>query len=648
MVSGEENTSCRDNQEKEPSVEATTTKAAAQSDITERGRPDTKRHRAHVDPQRLDVSAPSTTRGIPEDLPPPPLRRETDKSPERVMNISDRDEPAPTKRARAEGAEGSRREPRASDTQSASGSSKTEVVKDTSEYINYCSEERCKKEQECRAFKRSYAAELAALKAQMERVTSDLKRTQSQIHHRTGKAPAIAHVTVPKRSNPAYVQHEGGSGGAHNYQVESSGRGRGRGRGRSRGRGTWNNTWPRESKDYDEKLYCDFHKTSGHSTVRCRELGRQLIAKLTEGTLKSNNSSDFKPEEKAPADAEQQVDILRRQRRDDDMENEGQHESINMIMGGSQYYADNETALGAFQRRADVCVNISAPAKPRLSSDRITFDKQDTKGLDQPHNDPMVINLTVYDFNVDRVLIDTGSSVDVIFKKTLERMKIDLSTIKGRPKPITGFSNETTMMMGTIRLPVQACNIKKMVDFTVSDHGNPLAQPDESCAFNIPLMPQIPNTHRCYNQILMHPEDREKTAFITDSGIYYYKAAKQAKAIAETGVKDVEMTEAEADTEPAPLTTTPTTDADVTEAEVPDGMGEPEDLSLQNLLLESKDKDTTITIDTDEEPEYGCDKHWIDQIRAYIVNGAARDKRPDKSWKKYTAGLVAITREAKP
>jgi hypothetical protein len=26
-----------------------------------------------------------------------------------------------------------------------------------------------------------------------------------------------------------------------------------------------------------------------------------------------------------------------------------------------------------------------------------------------------------------------------------------------------------------------------------------------------------------YNQILMHPEDREKTAFITDRGFYYYK-----------------------------------------------------------------------------------------------------------------------------
>ncbi|KFK29434.1 hypothetical protein AALP_AA7G133900 [Arabis alpina] len=234
MMNGEENTSRRDNQEKEPSVGATATKAATQGNITEvkkmletflteqkkqakineatskevralsrrkRGRSDTARLRARLDPQRLDFSAPRTTRGNPEDL-PPLLRRELDKSPERVVDISDGDEPAPTKRARAEGVDGSRQKPIAYDTQSASGSSKTEVVKETSEYTNYSTEERYKKEHECRAFKRSYTAELGAVKTQMERVTSGLKRTQSQIHHGTGKAPFDERIARTKISDP--------------------------------------------------------------------------------------------------------------------------------------------------------------------------------------------------------------------------------------------------------------------------------------------------------------------------------------------------------------------------------------------------------------------------------------------------------------
>ncbi|KFK23342.1 hypothetical protein AALP_AAs38956U000100, partial [Arabis alpina] len=149
MVSGEENTSRRENREREPLVEATAAKTPAHGDLTEvkkmledflteqkkqakmieenskelkalsrrkRERPNTARLRARVDPQRLYFSAPRTTQGNPEDLPPPPPRRETDKSPERVVDISGQEEPAPTKRARAEGAEGNRQEPRASDT----------------------------------------------------------------------------------------------------------------------------------------------------------------------------------------------------------------------------------------------------------------------------------------------------------------------------------------------------------------------------------------------------------------------------------------------------------------------------------------------------------------------------------------------------
>ncbi|KFK23215.1 hypothetical protein AALP_AAs44667U000200 [Arabis alpina] len=212
MVSGEENTSRRDNQAREPPIEATATKNPAHGDLTDvkkmledfltkqkkqakmieenskelkafsrrkSERPNTTRLRARVDPQRLDFSGPRTTRGNPEDLPPPPSRRETDKSPERVVDVSDGEEPAPAKRTRAEGPEGNRQEPRAPDTQSTSSSSKTEIVGDTAEYSNYSSEERYKKEQERRAFKRSYAAELVTVKAQMDRVTSDLKYTQS-------------------------------------------------------------------------------------------------------------------------------------------------------------------------------------------------------------------------------------------------------------------------------------------------------------------------------------------------------------------------------------------------------------------------------------------------------------------------------------
>jgi hypothetical protein len=56
-----------------------------------------------------------------------------------------------------------------------------------------------------------------------------------------------------------------------------------------------------------------------------------------------------------------------------------------------------------------------------------------------------------------------------------------------------------------------------------------------------------------YNQILMHPQDREKTAFITDRGLYCYKVMpfglKNAGATYQWLVNKSEKREVEANPE---------------------------------------------------------------------------------------------------
>ncbi|KFK24085.1 hypothetical protein AALP_AAs60550U000200 [Arabis alpina] len=95
--------------------------------------------------------------------------------------------------------------------------------------------------------------------------------------------------------------------------------------------------------------------------------------------------------------------------------------------------------------------------------------------------------------------------------------------------------------------------------------------------------------------------------------------ARQAKAIAEsleTSPKDMEMIEAAEETEPThPPMTTPITDAE----NAPDA---------DNPSLKDHDQDTSVPMETDGEPEYGYDKPWMDQIRAYIVSG----ELPSNKW----------------
>ncbi|XP_024010676.1 uncharacterized protein LOC112086131 [Eutrema salsugineum] len=127
-------------------------------------------------------------------------------------------------------------------------------------------------------------------------------------------------------------------------------------------------------------------------------------------------------------------------------------------MGGSQYCFDTVSSIIAFQQRADASANWAEP--PSYPATTFSFLEDETVGIDAPHRD----------HDVTRILIDIGSLVDVIFCETLRRMEIDLSEVTAIPKPLTGFSGETTMTVGTIRLPVQAGGVTKVVEFFVADH----------------------------------------------------------------------------------------------------------------------------------------------------------------------------------
>ena len=55
---------------------------------------------------------------------------------------------------------------------------------------------------------------------------------------------------------------------------------------------------------------------------------------------------------------------------------------------------------------------------PSWMNQTSSFQGKMHKGVKQPHYDPLVILLKIENFNVHRVLIDNGSSVDIIYLPT--------------------------------------------------------------------------------------------------------------------------------------------------------------------------------------------------------------------------------------
>ncbi|XP_013739277.2 uncharacterized protein LOC106442094 [Brassica napus] len=133
-------------------------------------------------------------------------------------------------------------------------------------------------------------------------------------------------------------------------------------------------------------------------------------------------------------------------------------------MGGSPPCGDSVRAVKDYKRQATTSKKWPSPVE---NDHQITFSALDTKGVHMPHNDPLLFDLDIGECLVAKVLIDTGSSVDLIFRDTLDKMGVDLRDMKPSSRTLTGFNGASEQMIGTIRLPVYAGGITRTVKFSV-------------------------------------------------------------------------------------------------------------------------------------------------------------------------------------
>ncbi|XP_075663356.1 uncharacterized protein LOC142632930 [Castanea sativa] len=82
------------------------------------------------------------------------------------------------------------------------------------------------------------------------------------------------------------------------------------------------------------------------------------------------------------------------------------------------------------------------------------FSEVDARRVKQPHENPLVIMLMIEGFNTRRVLIDNGSSIDIIYLSAFQQLKLDPSRLHPFESPLVSFSRDKVYPKGIVTLTV--------------------------------------------------------------------------------------------------------------------------------------------------------------------------------------------------
>ncbi|XP_077230165.1 uncharacterized protein LOC143863372 [Tasmannia lanceolata] len=115
---------------------------------------------------------------------------------------------------------------------------------------------------------------------------------------------------------------------------------------------------------------------------------------------------------------------------------------INIIAGGPAAGGPTTAGRRAYAERV---LSLEMPSKkartdPPREDEVISFSNKDYDGLQVPHDDALVIRLIISNCDVGKILVDTGSSVNVLHLGTFGEMKLGKGRLGAMKYSIYRFS----------------------------------------------------------------------------------------------------------------------------------------------------------------------------------------------------------------
>lgn len=97
-------------------------------------------------------------------------------------------------------------------------------------------------------------------------------------------------------------------------------------------------------------------------------------------------------------------------------------------------------------------VNISAIADNLPAVPTMSFSAEYCRGITYDHEDPLVVSLDIANHTVHMVLVDGGSSANLLFRCAFDKLKIDPKQLVKVNFPLIGFNGSSVFLDGKITL----------------------------------------------------------------------------------------------------------------------------------------------------------------------------------------------------
>ena len=146
---------------------------------------------------------------------------------------------------------------------------------------------------------------------------------------------------------------------------------------------------------------------------------------------------------------------------------------IRVIIGGTSAGQTSKSKKTYLKVVQNIQLSGRSPKMRVIDEPTISFTDEEAERIHHPHDDAIVITLLITDYTTRRVLVDNGSSVDILYYPVFQQMRLGRDLLRLACSPLIGFGGMKVQPIGTVTLPVVVGSypqqITKSVNFLVVD-----------------------------------------------------------------------------------------------------------------------------------------------------------------------------------